>query len=518
MMLNDFHATNQQVKLEVQRDDETNTSTARMNSSVNSISEIESTITQADLTSSHVIGSTLNNSSTSSSSSSEHVVVDHVQATDNLHHSSHQGQHIETHRLHPQHHPHHHPQHLQQLQEPYFTSGGTPSTCPNLNKSNKFPVIVCPLTSSSNRSLVLDNKTLVQSSLLTPNQPVNMNVEATQHSNMVPSAHCSDLHNNMHYSLPAKNLPNSSPSNMALNFSHDLLLQTGHNSQVSLHHQQDTADNADSNNKSQLSNSFEFDSGSLIQSAAAVGMWKNTMGLSPFKHPAITAEHSFLQTSDMNSFSSWPHGSNISQQTTQSMTHQILEGQHLIGYPQHHQRSLPIPNQDLVGASLKNQACADQATSFMLNSINHQASASHSVPISSHHTTHQPHDNLNLRSQPLDQCATSYSLTMNDNQFYNSSRTENRSHVSPVKQSVLLSDRSVQLTLNNHHASQLPYHSADHANPQPTTSHHVPGSSSGHSSSKNSGTFRCPHCNETFSVRNLYQSHLKTHSQEKGNV
>lgn len=198
-----------------------------------------------------------------------------------------------------------------------------------------------------------------------------------------------------------------------------------------------------------------------MQSAAAnMNMWKNTMGLS--------MGHNFLPATDMSSFTAnWSnHGGNhLGHQAAPQMTHHILDSQHLIGYPQHshhtasshHQRSLShLPNhQELVGATLKSQA--EQATSFMLNSINHQVNVSQNHtstnssihPQANHHhstqttaatTTTTPNtDNLNqLRTiQSVDHSVTSYNLALNDNhQFYNSTNSRNdsnRSQTNSVK-------------------------------------------------------------------------------------
>lgn len=403
----------------------------------------------------------------------------------------------------------------------------------------------------------------------------------------------------MHYSLSnsTKNnhLPTSSPSNMALNFSHDLLLQTSHQGQSSSlnssnsgsgssssnnnnnHHttssnhnnSNNSSNNNDNNGNSSnsvsnnivaelkhnpLTGSLDLDptnSHQLMQSAAAgMNMWKSTM-----------AAASFLPNpSDMNTFSNWTHGNGLGghHQATPSMTHHILDGQNLIaGYSQHnhhhhnhhHQRPTTIQQLqsqqvDLVGASLKNHAsglAAEQA-SFMLNSINQQVQSANSQAATSsgsggngHHHSGSHQDttaNLHLSrsQQQLDHNAatTSYNLSMNDNQFYT-----NQSHVNNIKSSVFLHDRSGAASHSNHLAGQLSYHNAaaavaaaEHLNPQPGTSGHplagTSGSSGGlgggggSSSSKNIGNFRCPHCSEMFNMRNLYQSHLKSHSQDKG--
>lgn len=602
-MLDEFHATSQQINLDQQTDEDTSQSSiaARLDSSVSSELDTSSLSHQDATFQTHFIVSELtnnnnNNSSLSSSpNSQDKLALDQIQTQ---YSSSRQELHVSDHNNFT-------PNELHTRGASYLNSFrsdnqynlGTGQVKHQYNLSTGLGQQPSLHEATTSRALTPINRTLAHSSSPHCRTPLSMSVGSSGHQNgdLVPTAHSSTTsldqqhhhhhhnnNNNMHYSLPtAKNLPISNPANMALNFSHDLLLQTGHHSQTSSHHNNNNNSNSNTNSNNNhhhnhhnqdntndnvdikpqhLSNSFELDSGSLMQSAAAVGMWKNSMGLGHFKHHSI-GDHSFLPSS--SDFSTWTtHGNNLGQQAGQAMTHHILEGQHLIGYPQHHhhhhhQRSLPMGanHQDL--ASLKGEHAA---TSFMLNSINHQAaavSASHSNPISSHHTTttstttsssssssmtatHQPHDNhLNIRAQPssLDHCAaTSYSLAMNDNQFYNSSRAENRSHQSPIKapQVLLAADRSVQLSLANHHASHVAYNNThngghlDHSNPQPTTSgavgshhhnhlhhHHLPGSSSG-LTSKNIGTFRCPHCSETFNMRNLYQSHLKTHSQDKG--
>ena len=544
MMLDDFSS---QIKLEQQRDEETtSSSTVRLSSSLNSLSESESqSQTELQIDSSLSLGnhSLLQSSATNSVSSSSSSALGELSSgsvrldraiqgvnsiQSHLQQAGYQQQKI-IREAHNQQHAqdqyfltqvanfnYDHQQHQQQGHELKF----------NPIPSSSSQVIDSSLTRGS---LSLGKAATL--SLVSGQSDLNMNVESSQHANLVPSVHNSDHHSNMHYSMSAaKNVTNPSPSNMALNFSHDLLLQTSHHS----HQNNNGQHNQDSDTneiKSQLTNSFELDSGSLMQSAAVgMNMWKNSMGLNHFKHPAI-ADQSFLPATDMNSFSSWTHSNNIGHQTT----HHILDSQHLIGYPhQHHQRNIGVPNQNLVGPSLtKSQSCAADQASFMLNSINHQAQPTSQNPgASSHHTTpHPTHDNLNLRSHALDHsaataAAATYNLALNDNQFYNNSRADNRSHVNNIKTSSLMTDRSMQMSLSNHHhhhhhphhhhASQLPYHGTVHTNgPQPTSSHHVAGSSSG-GGSRNIGTFRCPHCSEIFSVRSIYQNHLKTHSQEKG--
>jgi hypothetical protein len=369
--------------------------------------------------------------------------------------------------------------------EQYFTSDETNSSNQNINSTS---------TSGSTVSYIKTETDCT--GMLT-----NIDNRCNRQSVMVPTtAHCSEQ-NNLHYSLSnSKTLAAPSPSNMALNFSHDLLLHQG---QSMLNHHEIN------DNNDHKTPQLELDSGNLMQSAAAANMniWKNTMNFG-LKHSAIN-EHSFLPTSDMNSFSNWTHSGNLNHQGAPNMTHHILDGQHLIGYPQHNQRSLHLNNQDLVGASLKTQVCAAEQASFMLNTINHSVATSQ-TSISNHHTPHQSNDSSHLRPQSLDHGATSYNLSMNDGQFYN-----NRSHSTTIK-SVFLHDRQGPMSLNNNHQpNHISYHNAEQMNSQPTTSHHVAGTSSGNSS-KNIGTFRCPHCNEMFNMRNLYQSHLKTHSQEKG--
>lgn len=355
---------------------------------------------------------------------------------------------------------------------------------------------------------------------------------------------------------------------MALNFSsHDLLLQPNHQVHSSLTNHQN-GDTINSEIKPQLTNSLDLDSGSLMhsaQAAANMNMWKNSMSLG----------HSFLPTADMGSFTaSWPtahhggHNHTLGHQSAShqsAMTHHILENQHLM-YSQHHdsshhQRSMShlaaaaaSNSQELVGAMTKTQA--EQATSFMLNSINHQVNASSnnsSMPqIVQHHPTNNTpttstsnDNNLNIRTTTQSTMAdhqnglASYNLALNDNQFYNSNRNDSsKSQVTSQKPSTaFLTDRSMPMSLSNHQhphhnhqATQIAnYHSAltDQANhlqaaaaAAATSSHHIvngPGTSNGNSS-RNTGNFRCSHCGEMFTVRGLYQSHLKTHSHEKGKL
>lgn len=493
-MVDDFSQYNQQ--LDAQRDDETTGLTSRqMNPSLQLISAHEPTA-HLDTNSSDTINVVSNsNNSTSSSSTSDH----HTDLTrsNNSNNNLHQLEQYTQSNQHNQ---------LQERQANYFaieTNSQYSTTTGNSHHSHFIPV---------SNSLTSQPTTLTSSTKLEIQNPSqqsgNMNTDTPQHSNVIPTAHGSEQQ--IHYSSPnAKNLLDSSRSNVALNFSHDLLQQSSQNHQTTIHQPSDNSDP-----KHHLSNSFEIDSGSLMQSAAVgMNMWKSTMNLNHFKHPVI-AEHNFLPNPDLNPFPGWPHGNNLGHQPS-SMTHHIIDSQHLIGYSQH-QRSLPIPSQDLMGNSIKGQSPAEQA-SFMLNSINHQASTSQNS--SSNHQTTQPLDNLNLRpSHPLDHSA-SYNLSMNDNQFYNSSRNETRSHPNAIKSSFMVADRSVHLSLANHQ-SNIAYHNPEHTNLQPTTSHHVAGTSSGASSSslhsKNVGSFTCSTCKEVFSLRTVYQSHLKTHSQDKG--
>lgn len=485
-MLDDFPHT---TRINLQRDETTNNlETAHLNLSLNAFS------------------GSLTNRFVCSQSQTNTVGIDHLSPStstgnqpihDNNQHlgEDHYKQHQPDHNHHNQHHNHEQQQQQQQSSsdEQYFTSDET---------------------NSSNQNIDISPTTSVSTSVHMKTEPgfpcmlTDADIGTNRKPAMVPTtAHCSDQHN-LHYSLSSsKALMAPSPSNMALNFSHDLLLHQGQS--VLHHHHHDINDNNGDHKPSQL----ELDSGNLMQSAAAANMniWKNTMNFG-LKNSAIN-DHGFLPSSEMNSFSNWTHGGNLNHQGAPNMTHHILDGQHLIGYPQHNQRSLHINNQDLVGASLKTQVCAAEQASFMLNSINHSVTTSQ-APMSNHHTPHQSTDGSHLRSQSLDHGATTYNLSMNhDGQFYN-----NRSHSSTIKSTVFLHDRQGPMSLsNNHHqANHVSYHNAEHMNSsQPTTSHHVAGTSSG-SSSKNIGTFRCPHCNEMFSMRNLYQSHLKTHSQEKG--
>lgn len=481
-MLDDFSHT---ARVKLQRDDEEtdNSNTAHLNLSLNSFS-----------------GSLTNRFSFSNQSQSYNSSISHLSPTTLLAGSSNnnnQYSHDNQQRDHYKQHLANNNQLNQQSSQQhnsnddhYFTSDETSSSNQNI-----------ALTSGASSTAHLKPEANGGRGLLAGAADLGIN---RQTSVMVPTtAHCSDQHN-LHYSISnSKTLTAPSPSNMALNFSHDLLLHQGQ----SALHQHDIGDNVE-HKPSQL----ELDSGNLMQSAAAnMNIWKNTAMNFGLKH-----EHSFLPASaDMNSFSSWTHSGNLNHQSSPNMTHHILDSQHLIGYPQHNQRAttLHLNNHDLVGTSLKSQVRSAEQASFMLNSINHSV-ASAQTPISNHHTTHQTTDSSHLRgAQSLDthHGPSSYNLSINDNgQFYN-----NRSHSSTIKSAVFSHDRQVHMSLtNNHQANHVSYHSSDHLNSQPTTSHHV-ASSSG-SSSKNIGTFRCPHCNELFNMRNLYQSHLKTHSQEKG--
>lgn len=510
-MLNDLPSIHQS---ETDRYTDVNGRVARMSqSSYSFLTETES-VAHLDNNSSNTVGTlSSSNNSTSSSTNSEQQVEqpnsnlsyqesislqqyrDHNPTTSLSHisplSSSSHHQQQQHHHQHQHQQPQHHRNHTEQERANYFA--GEQDSNYN-NSTNKFSSVprsskLSPTTSALNVKPEVDSTSTIGS----------MSVDSTQHNSMIPTAHGSD--HQIHYSLSTqKNLTESSPSNMALNFTNDPL-QAGHHGQATsnLQHHSDEI-------KQQSTNSFELDSASLMQSAAVgMNMWKNTMSLNHFKHPAIS-DHNFLPSSDLNSFSSWTHGGNLgSHHQPPNMTHHILDSQHLIGYSQH-QRSLPLSNQDLVGTSLKSHSPAEQA-SFMLNSINHQASTSQNS--SSSHQTNQI-DNINLRSNHLDH--STYNLSMNDNQIYTSSRSEGRSHPNAIKPSFVVPDRPVHMSLTNHH-NQLSYHNAEQASIQPTTSHQVASSSSG-SSSKTE--WRCSFCSEVFPLRTVYQAHLKTHSQDKG--
>lgn len=492
-MLDDFPQLNQH-NIKLERDEETsNPTNAYMNLSLNSFSGGSANRFVCSQSTNNV---SINHPSPSTSTSNNHVlasnqnhqqqpVESHYKQQGSNHHQHHQNQQHQNHLQHSS--SNNQLNHNQQASrdEQYYTSDETNSSNLNLN----------PSTTSAHHHTKVE---AANSSY--PTMLANGDIGTPRHTTMVPTtAHCSDQHN-LHYSLSNSKTIAASPSNMALNFSHDLLLHQG---QSALHHQ--TNDNGE-----HKPNQLDLDSGNLMQSAAAnMNIWKNTMNFG-LKHSTIN-EHGFLPASEMNTFSNWTHGGNLNHQGAPNMTHHILESQHLIGYPQHNQRSLHLNNQDLVGATLKNQVSAAEQASFMLNSINHSVTTSQ-APLTNHHVSHQSNDNQHLRSQSLDHNAASYNLSMNDGQFYN-----NRSHSNTLKSSVFLQDRSGPMSLSSNQPNHISYHNAEHMNPQPTTSHHVAGTSSG-SASKNIGTFRCPHCNEMFNMRNLYQSHLKTHSQEKGKV
>lgn len=494
MMLDEF-STNQELQL---GDGDQNDQDSRMNSNQAQLSELETRTHQdINLIVSSNQGSRSNNSTSSSASSSIGVDQKQLDYLQTIHHHQQQVRQQLNQSAHIQQQQQQH----QNLQ--YFSPELSPSY--TINGSKNFE----PSSSSSHATSSSANlSTQIKQEPNQTNSIVDtMNVESTQlPSSMVPAAHCSDPH--IHYSFPVnKSNTESSSTSMALNFSHDLLHQTSNHSQSMMQQHTDSSANSKS---SQLTSSLDLGSGTLMQSAVGMNMWKNSMGLNHFKHPAL-ADHNFLPNSDMNSFSGWSHANGLGPSHQASgMTHHILENQHLISYPSH-QRTLPLSNQDLVGNSIKNQMPSNQAT-FMLNSINHQASTSQSST-SNHQSSTQPLDNLNLRTNHLSHSA-SYNLSMNDNQFYSSSRSEHRSHPNTIKSSMIITDRPVHISLNESHQNHLAYQSSEHNNLQPTTSHQHPGSSS--DTTRNSGCFRCSTCNEMFTLRTAYQSHLKTHSHDKG--
>lgn len=505
-MLNDFSSTHQS---ETDRFTDANGRVAHMYQSSYSFGiEIEPTA-HLDNNSSNTVStvSSSNNSTSSSSTNEQQIELSNhnlsYQESINLHQNSdHNSQPTHSHPPLPIPSHHHHQQQQQNHQNRiqtrregkqahYFVA----EQDSNYNNSSDKYNSITRSSRPSPTTLSLNDKSKVN----TLSSIESMSVDTTQHNSMIPTAHGSELQ--VHYSLSTPKAE-SSPSNMALNFSHDPL-QAGHHGQSTSnvqHHSEEL--------KTQSNNSFELDSASLMQTAAVgMNMWKSTMGLNHFKHPVIS-DHNFLPSSDLNSFSSWTHGGNLGSHQPSNMPHHILDSQHLIGYSQH-QRSLPLSNQDLMGASIKGHSPAEQA-SFMLNTINHQASTSQNS--SSNHQTNQI-DNLNLRSNALDH--STYNLSMNDNQIYTSSRSEGRSQPNAIKPSFMVSDRSVHMSLtNHHHHNQLSYHSAEQTSIQSTTSHQVASSSSG-SSSKTE--WRCSFCSEVFPLRTVYQAHLKTHSQDKGN-
>lgn len=505
-MLNDFTSIHQS---EIYRFNDVNGHATHMTqSSYSFITELESIAHLENNSSNTVSTVSSSNNSTSSSSNSEQQVERsnlnlsyqediNIYQRQNRDHNPQPSQAHHPLLLSSNHRQQQHPQqrtHTEGEQANYFTVEQDSNYNSNANKFNSLDKssTLSPTVATLNAKLGVNTSSSIRS----------MSVDTTQHNSMIPTAHGSE--HQVQYSLPTqKNLPESSPSSMALNFSHDPLqagLHGGQSTSNVQHHSDEI--------KTQSSNSFELDSASLMQTAAVgMNMWKSTMGLNHFKHPVIS-DHNFLPSSDLNTFSSWTHGGNLAGHQPSNMTHHILDSQHLIGYSQH-QRSLPLPNQDLVGASIKGHSSAEQA-SFMLNSINHQASTSQNS--SSNHQTNQI-DNLNLRSNALDH-STSYNLSMNDNQIYTSSRSEGRSHSNAIKPSFVVPDRSVHMSLTNHHHNQLSYHSAEQASVQPTTSHQVASSSS---SSSSKTEWRCSFCSEVFPLRTVYQAHLKTHSQDKGN-
>lgn len=308
-------------------------------------------------------------------------------------------------------------------------------------------------------------------------------------------------------------------SNMALNFSHDLSHQMTHQRNLSDLEHNHTSGSTDI----KLHAPSTFDSNSIFHNGA-VGMsvWKNATG---FKHP-VTSDHTFLSPStDLNSFPSWPHGNNFNHQTS-SLTNHLLESQHIIGYPPH-QRS--ISDHDLVGCSIKSNQhlAAEQPSPFMLNSSSNPQS-SHDSSSTNLHSLTQPLDNHLSHPRPshLDHHiqGTSYNLSVNDNQLYNGSRSDIRSHhPGASKTTFFMSDRIVQMSLaTNHQTTHVTsFQTNDHhlSIHQPTTSHHSAGASAAGSSSgssKNVGSFKCSTCNEVFSLKTVYQNHVKQHANAKG--
>lgn len=493
-MLNDFVTTHQ---FEPLREDDRNRLLVQMNSTLYSFVGIDSTTHLDNNSSNTITGSIVSSNSTSSLSKSDQQ-VDHIQ----------QQQQQQPTNSNLEQFNHRHQDHTNQgHQSNYCTTANTDQHHNSVytDSNLKFDTIATTSSLAPPSSLGSIFNTTKGRINLTPTSIADMNVNTNQHTNMIPTAHGSD-HQMLYSQTTPKNLPVSSPSGIALNFSHDLLQQpSSHHILGSGGMHQHADNNVDV--KPQLHNSFEIDSRSLMQSAVGMNMWKDMSQLNHFKHPAIN-DHNFLPASDLNNFTGWSHGNNLNHQQS-SMAHNILDSQHLIGYPQHQQRSIPISNQDLGGSVVKSQSSGEQ-TSFMLNSINHKASTSQNS--SSSHQTTQPIDNLSLRSDTLDHSASTYNLSMNDNHLYTSSRSDSRSQPNLSKSSVM-SDRSVHMSLS--HQGQLPYHQSNELSLQ-QMSHLMPGSSSG--SSKSAGSFRCPHCNEVFPLRTVYQSHLKTHSQEKGKL
>lgn len=365
-----------------------------------------------------------------------------------------------------------------------------------------------------------------KSSAIIRNPDQIMNVDGPAHgANMMQSTRVSA--EQAHYSLPSPSVKiEHNSSNMALNFTHDLSHQMGHQARnlADLGHNNPLSNQSDL--KLHHQSSFDLDSGYLV-STNAVGMtvWKNTIGLNNFKHP-ITSEHSFLPPpTDLNSFTSWPHGPNFTHTTT-NVTNHLLDSQHIVGYPPHQRSTLAIVEHDLAGCSTKNsgQTHIEQASSssFMLNpTSNPQTSHDSSSNI---HAVTQPIDNLtHLRPPHVDHQmqGTSYNLSINDNQLYNGNRSDNRSqHHNAPKTPFFMNDRLVMSLGNSHLSSQTSFPTVDNNNiNQPITSHrasvtNVASSSSGQS--KNQSNYKCNTCNEVFSLKTVYQSHLKQHSHGKG--
>lgn len=493
---------------EMQRDNETNGVVSRINQSLSLLPEVVSATAQVDTNSIcniNILSSSNNSTSPPKSDhnqlhlhhqhhhSQEQLERQHITEPDNLHQLEHQftnsgQQHLDQQQQ--QHHHHHH----QQQQERHLLYFGCAEPVSNYSKYNPIPgTSSVSLQSAPNINSILNvDKTEIQSQ---PSNLTNMNVDSQHHNIIIPTAHGSD--HQIIYPLPEnKSLSNSNPSAGILNFSHHDL-----SNQNEMHQHLDNG----LTKTSQISSCFES---TMMQSAVTMNMWKNPINLNHHFKPPTVVDHNFLQNSDLNSFSNWPHAPNLNHQST-SVAHQILDSQQIFSYSQH-PRSLPIVPQDsMVGSSIKTERGLAGQASFMINSSNHQASTSQTT--SSNHQSAQPLDNLNL--------STSYNLTKNDNQFYNT-RSESRSHSNAIiKPQFMVPDRSsVHMTLGNN-KNHLPYHNIEHANLQPTTSNHQAGSSSDlGGSSKNVGSFRCSTCNEVFSLRTVYQSHLKTHSQDKGKL
>lgn len=355
----------------------------------------------------------------------------------------------------------------------------------------------------------------------------NMNVEAhAAATTMMQSTRNSS--DPTHYIVPSTAIKiEPDASGMALNFSHDLSHQIGgHQPRTLADLGQNSSTTADM--KSHQQGSFELDPSCLVPpGTVGMSMWKGTVGINHFKHPISNETHNFIPPhTDLNSFTGWSHGGSFNHHSS-NITNHLLEGQHIISYSSQQRPQLP-PDHDLVGYSIKvgHQQSAEQASSFMLNSSTSNPQTSSHDTSSNLHSVTQPHDSIGqLRPPHLDQMqSASYNLSINDNQLYNGTRTDNRSqHLSASKTSLFMNDRLMQMSLGSNNGSHVTFHANEHQgmNIQPTTSHHAAAvslatSSSG--SSKSSASFKCNDCNVVFPLKTAYQSHLKHHAHGKGEL